>query len=208
MTYIFIHGLGQTPTRWKKTISYMEKTNDYVCPDLFGILKGKSATYENLYDAFSKQCEIYSNPFHLCGLSLGAVLALHYTISHPKKVKSLVLIAGQYDMPKKLLTFQNFIYHLMPKTVFRTIGLEKKDLIALTHSMKEICLTERLDNIICPTMILCGQKDWVNRRASESLAKKIKTAQFHLVENAGHEVNEEAPELLAGILESFYTTNA
>ena len=34
---------------------------------------------------------------NLCGLSLGAVLALNYAIDFPKKVNSLILIAPQYE---------------------------------------------------------------------------------------------------------------
>ena len=65
------------------------------------MLKGKKATYRELYAAFSEECDKEVEEIVLCGLSLGAVLALHYAIDHPDKVKALVLIAAQYKMPKK-----------------------------------------------------------------------------------------------------------
>lgn len=63
-------------------------------------VEGKAATYGELYTAFSEECDKENDEIVLCGLSLGAVLALNYAIDHPDKVKALVLIAAQYKMPK------------------------------------------------------------------------------------------------------------
>ena len=59
-------------------------------------------SYEGLYRGWEQNCQKLPGRLHLCGLSLGAVLALDYTIRHPQRVESLVLIAGQYRSPKFL----------------------------------------------------------------------------------------------------------
>lgn len=64
--------------------------------------KGRAAIYGELYAAFSEECGREKDEIVLCGLSLGAVLALNYAIDHPDKVKALVLIAAQYKMPERL----------------------------------------------------------------------------------------------------------
>lgn len=45
-------------------------------------------------------CDKFDEPIDWCGLSLGGVLALNYAIERPDKVKSLVLIATPYMIPK------------------------------------------------------------------------------------------------------------
>ena len=85
---------------------------------LAGMLEGKSVTYKELYSAFSGECDRENEGIVLCGLSLGAVLALNYAIDHPDKVRALVLIAAQYKMPQKLLKVQNIFFHLMPYSPF------------------------------------------------------------------------------------------
>lgn len=204
MRYIFIHGLGQHPSSWNPTISYMKKQEDVICLDLFALLRDKDVTYANLYHAFSKYCACISEPLNLCGLSLGAVLALNYAIDYPEKVKTLTLIGAQYKMPKALLKFQNIIFYLMPGAVFQKMGFKKKYFIQLTNSMIDLDFRERLKNISCSTLILCGEKDYVNKSASKNLVKRIEYAKIKFVENAGHEVNREAPKKLAEILEVFY----
>lgn len=204
MKNIFVHGLGQNSSAWDKTISYLAE-QDFVCrPDLFSLLGGRDTTYENLYHTFSEYCGNISEPLNICGLSLGAVLALNYAIACPEKINSLVLIAGQYKMPKMLLKFQNIIFRFMPQKAFTDMGFEKKDFIKLTNSMLDINFTESLKYISCPVLVLCGEKDSANRRAAEKLSEKIPESEIQLVKNAGHEVNIEAPEKLAEILNKFY----
>ena len=86
-----------------------------------------------------------SSWLNLCGLSLGAVIALNYAIDNPTKVKSLVLIGAQYEMPKILLEFQNIIFNLLPETSFKNIGIIKKDFIKLTNSMISLNFSKDLN---------------------------------------------------------------
>ena len=53
-----------------------------VCLSLAEMLEGKAATDGELYTAFSEECNKENDEIVLCGLSLGAVLALDYAIDH------------------------------------------------------------------------------------------------------------------------------
>lgn len=200
MQYILIHGLGQNSSSWDKTISYMPEQDHVVCPELSLFLKAGESTYANLYHAFAEYCDNISGPLNLCGLSLGAVLALNYTLYHPEKVKSLMLIAGQYEMPKTLLKLQSIIFKFMPETSFKNIGFRKKDFIQLTNSMIDLNFSTSLKNITCPVLLVCGEKDRTNIRATKRLANSITKAEIQLIENSGHEVNIDAPKELAEII--------
>ena len=200
MEYVFIHGLGQKSSSWNKTISFMSNSAHISCPDLLTILNQEEVVYENLYLAFSQYCDNISGRLNLCGLSIGAILALNYTIDRPEKVRSLALIGAQYKMPKSLLKLQNIVFRLMPKNSFMTTGFQKKDFIQLTNSMLDLDFSKRLKDISCPALIICGGKDRANKKAAKTLFKSISNAEFHLIEEIGHEVNIEAPELLANII--------
>ncbi len=204
MKQIFIHGLGQTPKDWKRTIEKMGATEFSECVSLVEILRGKEVTYENLYQAFSVICNKNSEPVNLCGLSLGGILALNYAIDYPKRVNSLVLIGTQYKMPKSLLQFQNVIFRFMPNSVFHEMGFGKKEFIQLCKTMMNLDFTDSLSQITCPTLILCGKKDNANKKASLKLANILEDTQLKLTDNVGHEINKEAPDELAKELSSFY----
>lgn len=173
MAYIFIHGLGQTPESWNKVISNMSLTEKVMCPNLPVLVHGQECNYKNLYAAFCRYCETESDGMNLCGLSLGGILALNYAIDHPEKIKSLVLIGTQYVMPKKLLAVQNAIFRLMPSKSFESMGFSKKNFIQLSKTMAELDFSMELGSITCPTLVICGEKDTANKKASEELAEKI-----------------------------------
>ena len=204
MEYVFLHGLGQGPASWQNVVSLMEKPKDILCPELNLLLQGQEVVYANLYREFAKYCGEISSPLHLCGLSLGGVLALNYAIEHPEKVSSLVLIGTPYTMPKLLLKIQNVIFQCMPQFVFEKMGFKKKDFISLTKSMADLDFSENLKNVTCACLVVCGEKDFANKKAAEGLAANLKNAKLRLVENAGHEVNVDAPETLAAVLDEFY----
>lgn len=204
MAYIFIHGLGQMPESWDRVISHMSLTEKALCPILPALITEQGCNYENLYAAFCRYCETESGKINLCGLSLGGILALNYAIDHPEKVKSLVLIGTQYVMPKKLLAIQNAIFRLMPNKSFESMGFSKKNFIQLSKTMAELDFSTGLGSITCPTLVVCGEKDTANKKASEEMAERIPGANLSLIPGSGHEVNQQAPKWLAEVLYDFW----
>ena len=82
MPFLLVHGLGQTPEAWEETRRLLP-FSDVHCPDLVQLLDGAPAEYSTLYQAFAAYCDALPQPLHLCGLSLGGVLALQYAAEHP-----------------------------------------------------------------------------------------------------------------------------
>ena len=154
-----------------------------------------------MYASFCEYFNSFSEPLNLCGLSLGAVLALNYAIDFSQGVGSLILIAPQYDMPKFLLKVQNMLFKFMPKSQFKDIGLKKNDFITLTNSIADMDFTSGLDKVNCPVLVLCGEKDNVNKKAAIKLARKLPNAKFSTIENSRHEVNIDNPQDLAKAME-------
>ena len=204
---IWLPGSGHKANSWDKTISYMPGDKDIVCPNLSSILKGKAATYENLYSAFAKYCNGFEGQIHLCGLSLGGILALNFALDFPQKLKTLVLIGTPYKVPKAAFGLQNVVFRFLPKSVFDTMAFDKKDTFALGNTMKNLDFSDAVKNVQCPTLILCGEKDGANMKSAHYLAQNIRGAKLKILENAGHVVNEENPKALAEILSEYYLQN-
>ena len=201
MKLVLLHGLGQTAASWEETIANLPNDWHIHTPNLFreeGLL-----TYDQLYDAFVQECETYSEPFHLCGVSLGAILACQYAIEYPNKVQSLVVIAVQLKPPKYLLKFQEFIFNMLPQSYFKKHGLNKQQLLLLSQSMHNLNLKVHMQKIQCPAIAICGKKDRFNQQATKEFTQLVPHAKYVLIEGAGHEVNIEMPVELGGVIKQF-----
>lgn len=201
---ILIHGSGHKASSWQKTISFLDHQEDILCPELSAILNGREASFPNLRAAFAQYCAQTGGPVHLCGLSLGGILALDYALDHPENVKTLVLIGTPHKVPKFAFALQNVVFRLLPKSTFTSMAFDKKDTFALGNSMKNLDFSGRLGEVQCPTLILCGEKDGANLKSARFLAGHIPGAELQVLENTGHVVNEENPRALAERLNAFY----
>ena len=205
---ILIHGSGHKADSWEKTISYLDHREGVLCPELSAILNGREASFPNLRAAFAQYCAQTSGPVHLCGLSLGGILALDYALEYPENVKTLVLIGTPHRVPKVAFALQNVVFRLLPKSAFASMAFDKKATFTLGTSMKDLDFSGRLGELRCPTLILCGEKDGANLKSARFLAGHIPGAELQIIENTGHVVNEENPKALAERLNEFYTLHA
>ena len=155
---ILVHGSGHRAASWEKTVSCLGGREDILCPELSAILGGKEASYPNLCASFADYCAQVGEPFHLCGLSLGGILALHYTLEHPEQVRTLVLIGTPHKVPGVSFALQNAVFRFLPKSVFTSMAFDKRNTFALGSSMKNLDFSARAGGIRCPALILCGGK--------------------------------------------------
>ena len=201
---ILIHGSGHRADSWRETISYLNRREDVLCPKLSAILNGREASFPNLRAAFAQYCAQTGGPVHLCGLSLGGILALDYALEHPENVKTLVLIGTPHKVPKFAFALQNVVFRFLPKSTFASMAFDKRDTFALGNTMKDLDFSGRLGELRCPTLILCGEKDGANLKSARFLAGYIPGAELRIIGNTGHVVNEENPRGLAERLNEFY----
>ena len=198
MKTILLHGLGQTAQDWKEVVCQLSSSN-VECPELFSSMENE-ISYPQILGDLERRYSNAKEPLRICGLSLGALLAIDFAIRHEEKVASLVLIGTQYKVPSLLIDFQNLIFRCMPNKAFESMGLSKSNTIKLAHSMRALDFTAQLSGILCPVNILCGEKDSANLKASKKLNEILPKATLQIVPGAGHEINKDAPEAIAAIL--------
>ena len=201
---ILIHGSGHKSDSWGETVSHLDYRDNVLCPELSAILGGREAGYPSLYAAFAQYCGELGGPVHLCGLSLGGILALNCAIDSPERVRTLVLIGSPHKVPGAAFAFQNTVFRFLPKAMFAPMAFDKKNTFALGNSMRDLDFSGRVGEICCPTLILCGERDRANLNSAHFLARHIPNAVLLVLENTGHVVNEENPKGLAEQLNEFY----
>ncbi len=195
---VLLHGLGQTAQDWREVVKQLSSF-DIDCPELFSSMED-DISYAQILANLEQQYTDTADPLCICGLSMGALLALDFAIRHRDKTDALVLIGAQYKVPSLLIDFQNLIFRCMPKKTFDNIGISKNNMIKLSHSMRSLDFTSQLDKIVCPVRILCGEKDSANLKASKKLKELLPQAKLHIIPGAGHEINKTAPQAISTIL--------
>lgn len=193
-----ISGLGQSKDDWNKFESIYK--GDLLIPEF---------TSEKNVDIFSdlfSQAEIFllsqKEKVDLCGLSLGAIIAIKLAILHPNKINKLIIIAGQINPSKLLIDFQNFIFKIMPETFFKKLPFTKTQMIQITSELKWLNLSNEIKQLSLPTLVVIGEKDRANKKAAQEIHKEITNSKFHTLKG-GHELNKDCPVELSELIESF-----
>ena len=208
MKLILIHGSGHRTSSWNKTIDHMrdmglDQECELLCPELSELLRGREASYENLCESFSEYCAALDGELVLCGLSLGGILALDFAAHRPEKVSALVLMGTPYKVPKAAFRLQNMIYRFLPASMFKDMAFDKKDTFILGASMKDLDLSQAVQDIKCPSLIICGERDRANLKSAYILSEKIGCSRIEIIKSAGHVLNEEVPKELASLIAGF-----
>jgi 3-oxoadipate enol-lactonase len=154
-------------------------------------------------------------PVHVCGLSLGAIVATQMALDAADVVRSLVLSGGQVRPPRLLMALQRLIVGALPAnrlvSVSSSIRARYPDVAAaaltqqmrvgktgILHMLREaskVDFRSRLAEITAPTLVLCGARDRANLPAARALAARVRHAELRVVPGAGHVWNLEHPDL-------------
>lgn len=140
---------------------------------------------------------------HVCGLSLGAMIALQLALDHPTRVRSLTLAAGQVKPPRVLMAVQSAVMRVLPSSVFERQGAAKDVMLPVLRAVGRVDFSARLASVSVPTLVLYGSKDRPNLPAARQLAQGIRDARLHIIPGAGHQSHVQAPEEFSRALGAF-----
>ena len=101
MKTVLLHGLGQTAQDWKEVVRHLS-TSHVECPELFSST-GNEISYSRILADLEQQYSNVTEPLRICGLSLGALLALDFAIRHGETV--VLLSKGEIDSKKVRVEF-------------------------------------------------------------------------------------------------------
>ena len=214
---IFLHGIGTGPGAWEPQIQALSGDRDVLAPDLVPAYRRglESAVEEVLRIASSYR------PVTLCGLSLGAIVALRVAAERFEAQDRLVVCAGFDKLPPGI---RRRIRGLAALSRFVPQGFLHRQLVSeLPEPHKGRALTEiaplrprelsrlmwdaagfEIDRglIVARTLVLCGERDEANLPLSRALARDAPNSTFALVPDAGHVANLDNPLVFSALLAS------
>jgi 3-oxoadipate enol-lactonase len=229
---VFLHGVGSDKSVWRPQLVHFGATRRAVAFDYPGYGDSDPAPSGTTRDDYasaiiSAMHELGIDRAHVCGLSLGGVVAIAMCHADERRCASLILAdtfavhpEGRVIYERSMAASDNLramaearvdVLIAQPADpAVRTEVVEtmaRIDPAAYRIGAEAVWLADQRDRtgeIEVPTLVLCGTEDKVTPpRLSEELAKLISGAQLKLIDGAGHIGNLERPAELNRIVEEF-----
>ncbi|MDQ6876255.1 MAG: alpha/beta hydrolase [Candidatus Dormibacteraeota bacterium] len=221
---VFLHGVGSNRQTWQPQLREFSATHTAVAIDARGY--GGSSTAPNTVsmarfaaDTAAVIKAVGHGSAHVCGLSMGGIVALHLWRDHPHLVLSLLLAdswawhpsaaAGQdgrlaaidaSEMASLARVRMPAVYgpgadpQLVRLGVERFASLDKSVYRAATAELWGVDMRGVARTVTVPTLVLVGEHDSIAPpQLSRELAGLISGAQLVVIPAAGHLTNEENP---------------
>ena len=226
-TLVLLHGMGTGASAWQPQLEALGEHYHILAPSLpgYGSQPGPF-TLTAASEAVATLISEWAQPVHLCGLSLGALVALELTHAYPTLVHSLVLSAGFVSLAEEVIlqrqTSAEIVRNFDPSTFSEVIlpqlveGVPeayRAQALAEVGNLTPESLADLIElefdarawigSVDVPTLVLCGDQDEPNLPLSQELAGSLSHATFETVPNAGHVANLDAPDAFTGKLEGF-----
>lgn len=226
---ILLHGSGGNHLSWPPQIRRMADERVYAL-DLPGHGRsegmGRHSIDEYADDvvAFMKAMKIGAAV--MAGVSMGSAIALTLALKYPRKVLGLGLLGAGAKMrvsPAILDTVGNSnafesAVDLIHENCFSAnaspelVQLSKRQMMEMRPPVmlgdflacNKFNVMGQLERVATPTILICGAEDKMTPvKYSEFLREGIPNAQLQIIENAGHLVMLERPDLVAELLKQF-----
>ena len=181
MPLVLLHGIGTGPDAWRPQVEAFAGEREVLTPRVPLDLDQAAAELDALV----------TEPSDLCGLSWGGLVALRYALERPRRVRTLTVCAGLAYLPRPLRALQY------------VVALTARELAKPMREGARFDVRKEVRTLEVPTLVLCGERDRVNRGLSRKLAQLIPHARFELVPDAGHVANVDNPDAFNRLLAAF-----
>jgi pimeloyl-ACP methyl ester carboxylesterase len=182
-------------------------------------------TFEQIGDdiaTFAEQLEL--GAVHLAGISDGGVVALDCAIRRPTVTRTITVLGGNYCVHDGIL---DVAASLDPDDLEETAPAAAaefgrrhdrgkraghwKDLlrqIAANNSANPSWTPEELRQITCPTLLIAGEHDpFATADQMATMRREIPNAEWLILNNAGHPVHSELPDIVGPRILDFLGRN-
>src|SRR5437867_4433223 len=219
---VFLHGVGSDKSAWRPQLAHFGEERRAVAFDYPGYGDSDRAPEGTTRDDYAKAIlsamqELAIDRAHICGLSLGGVVAITMAHHAPERCASLILA-------------DTFAVHPDGRAIYERSLAASEDLRALAEARVDVLLAQPADSavrsevietmaridpaayrigaeavwladqrdraaeICVPALVLCGAEDRITPPAlSEELAALVPGARCELIDRAGHLSNMERP---------------
>jgi len=229
---VFLHGVGSDKSVWHPQLEYFGETRRAVAFDYPGYGDSDRASQRTTRDNYARAIlsamrELGIDRAHICGLSLGGVVAIAMHHADETRCASLILADSFAMHPEGRAIYERGI---AASDDLRTMAEARVDLLlaqpadpavrsevvetmakidpaAYRIGAEAVWLADqrgRAQAIRVPTLVLCGMEDKITPPAlSRELTHLIPGARFVPIERAGHIGNLERPDEFNRLVNAF-----
>jgi 3-oxoadipate enol-lactonase len=219
---VFLHGVGSDKSVWHPQLSHFGKTRRAIALDYPGYGDSDPAPEGTTRDDYARAIisamgELGADRAHVCGLSLGGVVAIAMHAAAPERCASLILadtfavhpdgraiyersLAGSRDLPAMAeARVDALLAQPADPDVRREVveTMSRIDPAAYRIGAEAVWAAdqrERAQAIGVPALILCGDRDRITPvDLSSELVDLIRGARMQVIAGAGHLTNLEQP---------------
>jgi 3-oxoadipate enol-lactonase len=229
---VFLHGVGSDKSVWHPQLAHFGRSRRAIAFDYPGYGDSDPAPAGTTRDDYasaviSAMHELGVDRAHICGLSLGGVIAIAMHHAGPERCASLILA-------------DTFAAHPTGAAIYERSIEGSRDLLAMAEARVDVLLAQpadpevrreavetmsridpaayrigaeavwladqrgRAQEIRVPTLVICGDQDRVTPpELSNELAGLIPGARTQLIAGAGHLTNLEKPDEFNRIVDRF-----
>ncbi|MGD7705211.1 alpha/beta fold hydrolase [Microlunatus sp. Y2014] len=203
---VFLHGAGTSPQTWQDQVVAMPSQFRAVAPWLYGLRPGRKDVFDwqAAADDVARTLDLQgAETASICGVSLGARVALQFAVSHNDRLDRLVLASPPAPVPWQLRTPRNIVAKLVPRASYAAQNIDKDKVVAALKVASAATDLSGVDQITQPTLLLCGSSDGASIATARRIEGKLPSATVQVLPQAGHDVNTDAPDAFNQALFSF-----
>jgi 3-oxoadipate enol-lactonase len=231
---VFLHGVGSDKSVWHPQLAHFGRTRRAIAFDYPGYGDSDPAPEGTTRDDYaaailSAMHELGVDRAHVCGLSLGGVIAIAMHHAAPERCASLVLAdtfavhpEGQLFVERSMAALEagtlrqlaeGRVDALLAQPADQAVRgevvetMSRIDRKAYRIGSAAVWLADQRDRaaeVRVPTLVLCGSEDKFTPPAlSRELTNLIAGAHYEQIEGAGHMTNLEKPDEFNAMLDQF-----
>jgi 3-oxoadipate enol-lactonase len=232
---VFLHGVGSDKSVWRPQLAHFGRTRRAIAFDYPGYGDSDPAPKGTTRDDYASAIisgmhELGLDRAHICGLSLGGVVAIAMHDADPERCASLILADTFAVHPEGRAIYERGVaasdnlramaearvdillaQPASPKVRSEVVEtMSRIDSAAYRIGAEAVWLADqrgRAEEIRVPTLVLVGDQDLVTPpELSNELVDLIPDARMQLIRGAGHLTNLEQPGEFNRIVEEFLET--
>ena len=207
---VLLHGSGRASRMWDPALAGLSADWHVLAPDLPGFGRSEGPfTVAGATRAVCGMIAVQTAPVHLCGLSLGGVVAVRAAAHLGAQVASLVVtgtpVLPRRDLPAALRRFRRLPAPVLP--LFSDVT-GRADWLRMLDELAHTDLRGCLPQVTAPALVVCGSRDWRAMPAACELAGGLPGGRLWIVPHQGHSWPSASPELFSKVVTGFIAATA
>ena len=229
-TLLLIHGLGSSAQDWERQVGEMARRYRVIAYDVRG--HGRSEKPAGPYsvpqfarDAAELLRALEAGPAHICGLSMGGMIAFQMAVDFPELVRSLIIVNSAPAMVLTKLKERALVglrvvvvkcfgvgamgkilaKQLFPRTeqqelretfIVRMAANDPRAYLDTVRAIDGWSVRNRIAGIRCPVLVLASDHDYTPIELKREYAAMIPGAAVQVLEDSRHAAPLDQPEAL------------